>query len=110
MTTTMTTVKPFCIYHIKTRENPNETDCTAHMNEGRVFECSYNAKDIKFDEKGMYISHGDRYQGACGDFELSDSARIRCAETLSSKGLKKHFVQSSSEQRAKLLIDILNSV
>jgi len=34
-------IKPFCRWHIATVENPAGTDCSAHMCEGRVFECPY---------------------------------------------------------------------
>ncbi|MBI5148777.1 hypothetical protein HZA33_03795 [Candidatus Pacearchaeota archaeon] len=63
--------KQFCYWHVKTKENPEGTDCTAHLADARVFECPYNANEIKLSEDGrLYISHTkDRYNGACADFE-----------------------------------------
>lgn len=39
----MSKPKPFCEYHIKTVENPNGTDCSAHLVDGRIFECPYTS-------------------------------------------------------------------
>jgi len=33
-------MKPFCYHQIRTKDNPNGLDCTAHMSAARIFECS----------------------------------------------------------------------
>jgi hypothetical protein len=46
------TMKQFCNWHIKTAENPEGTDCSAHLADGRVFQCPYSSpEDI---EKAKY--------------------------------------------------------
>ncbi len=35
----------FCYWHIKTRENSQGTDCSAHLHEGRCFKCPYENVD-----------------------------------------------------------------
>jgi len=37
--------KPFCAYHIATKENPNGTDCAAHLAEGQCFECPFDSPE-----------------------------------------------------------------
>ena len=34
-----------CAWHIKTRENPAGTDCSAHLFEARIFACPYRSAD-----------------------------------------------------------------
>jgi len=48
----------FCYWHIKTKENPEGTDCSAHLHEARVFECPYNKEEAKL---------------KCSDFKLTKS-------------------------------------
>jgi hypothetical protein len=48
--------KIFCYYHGKTKENPEGTDCFAHLQEGRVFKCKHSfdtakIKCVDFKEK-----------------------------------------------------------
>lgn len=39
------TVEPFCEHHMKTKENTTGTDCTAHLDSGRVFPCPYRSPE-----------------------------------------------------------------
>jgi hypothetical protein len=33
----------FCIWHIRTAENPQDTDCSAHLHDGKIFKCPYKS-------------------------------------------------------------------
>jgi len=37
----------FCEYHVYTKENPDGTDCAAHLAEARVFKCPYDIEKAK---------------------------------------------------------------
>lgn len=41
----MGNIKQFCEWHIKTQENPEGTDCSAHLADGRIFKCPYNSPE-----------------------------------------------------------------
>lgn len=61
----------FCDWHIATKENPAGTDCAAHLDSARCFECPYTIEKIRYDKKGFYISQtGKRIIGECQDFKL----------------------------------------
>ncbi len=69
----MKEIKQFCYWHIATQENPEGTDCSAHLHEGRIFPCIYSIKDIKLKENGkMYL-----YIPGCPDFKLSEELEKR---------------------------------
>lgn len=61
--------KPFCIWHIATKENPAGTDCSAHIHEARVGEC-------------VYASPEDRAKSAypCVDYKPLGKMEIRLAD------------------------------
>ena len=69
-------MKQFCYWHIATKENPEGTDCTAHLAEARVFTCIYTIKDIRlepsYDGKRVYLSIS-----RCPDFKLSEDLEKR---------------------------------
>jgi len=71
-------MEPFCYWHIETQENPEGTDCSAHLNEGRCYPCPYTLEKIRFGPKfgkepELYISHdGDPLIGACQDFKPAE--------------------------------------
>ncbi len=48
----------FCRWMTKTKENPQGTDCTAHLCEGRIFECPYKN-----------AHHAQTAKFACMDYE-----------------------------------------
>ena len=69
-------MEPFCKYHIETIENPEGTDCSAHLHEARCFKCPYTAGDIQYGsvfsiKPVLYISKtsGNPLVRACQDFE-----------------------------------------
>lgn len=69
-------MKQFCYWHIKVVEIPDGTACSAHLDEGRCFQCPYTKDDIQYgsvftDKSRLYISKtkGDPFNRACQDFE-----------------------------------------
>lgn len=69
--------KQFCYWHIKTRENPEGTDCSAHLHEGRCFECPYIFDDIQYDTASgrIYLSmiQNGSVGNLCEDFKLAEN-------------------------------------
>lgn len=64
----------FCYWHIKTKDNPDGTDCSAHLAEGRCYKCRYTIKNLQHNSKGeLYISsrENSELKGACQDFKPS---------------------------------------
>jgi hypothetical protein len=41
----------FCIHHIITKENPQGTDCAAHVHDARVFKCPYKSPAHRLTQK-----------------------------------------------------------
>ncbi len=63
--------KEFCEFRVKTKENPEGMDCAAHMAEARIFQCPYNAEDLKYDQKKEEFYVGKMVEGKeekCIDF------------------------------------------
>jgi len=67
-------LKHFCKYHTKTEENPDGTDCSAHLTEARCFECPYTLENIHYarrfgTEPELFISTTpDPFKRVCVDF------------------------------------------
>ena len=85
--------KPFCYWHIKTQENPDGTDCSAHLHESRCFPCSYDINNIKthtlFGKFEFYISHtASDLIGACQDFDLTEELKNKLKNVLDNKKLE----------------------
>ncbi len=65
----------FCKWHIETEENPEGTDCSAHLDAGRCFKCTYTRDNIQYgktfgEKPELYISKTkDFIIEACLDFE-----------------------------------------
>lgn len=67
-------MKPFCDWHIKSKENPDGTTCSAHLAEGRCFDCVYTLENIQvegnYNQLRIYISSTKSDSvGACQDFK-----------------------------------------
>jgi len=83
-------LKHFCNYHSVTQENPEGTDCFAHLADARVFKCPYSMSDIvltigKDYKDNEYLSI-QIYR--CPDFRLSKK---------SAKLFKKNFETIAEE-------------
>jgi hypothetical protein len=92
-------VKQFCDWHIKTKENPDGTDCSAHLHESRCYKCSYTPNDIKYKaaSDGFYISHtSSDLIGACQDFKLTGELESRLNKV-------------SNDEKLEALLSFLNS-
>jgi hypothetical protein len=62
----------FCQYHLKTKENPHGTDCSAHLAEGQCFECPYELKNAFLENNQVYISYSGKRDGTvCTDVRLA---------------------------------------
>jgi len=84
-------VKQFCDWHIKTKENPDGTDCSAHLHESRRYKCSYTPNDIKYkaSSDGFYISHtSSDLIGACQDFDLTEELKNKLKNVPDNKKLE----------------------
>lgn len=92
-------MKPFCYWHIATKENPEGTDCAAHLHEARCFKCHYNLDNIQYnqDTERLYISStSSDLIGACQDFKLNDE-------------LEKKLENVPNDKKLETLKSILNS-
>lgn len=58
----------FCRSQIITVENPDGTDCTAHLAYGRIMECPFSGPD----EATTGIAPDGRVTRICADFALRD--------------------------------------
>ncbi len=77
------TCKPFCTYQGAT------TKCPGHP-------CSFTLDDIKYDSKGIYISHKARGLGQCADFALLPEVKEQIFQSI------------PNEQKVKGIVEILS--